>query len=114
MNKKCEGNKEIQINRDYLKEIIAKSGLNQKQFSIKLGQCESYIWNVAYKSRMRKSTALLLCDLFHADFDKLIYTPEPEKPVKKVVMADDKSIAALANSMIRIEAKLDKILDALM
>lgn len=114
MNKKYEENKEIQINKDYLKEIVAKSGLNQKQFSIKLGQCESYIWNVVYRSRMRKSTALLLCDLFHADIDKLTYIPQQDKPVKKVMMADDKSIAALANSMIRIEAKLDKILDALM
>ena len=114
MKNKSQENKEIRINKDYLREVIAKNVLKQNQFSLKLGQCESYIWNVFYRGTMRKSTALLLCDLFDADLDKLTYTPEQDKPIKKVMMADDKSIEALANSMIRVEAKLDKILETLM
>ena len=106
-------NHNVQINVEYLKKVVRSSGLTQPEFSVKIGQSESFIGNVIYRRFMRRSAAELMCDMFDADFGKLTDISEPKKAGKKVMMADDKSIEALANCMIRIEAKRDTILDAL-
>lgn len=103
----------VAINVEYLKKVVKGTGLTQPEFSLKIGQVESFIGNAVYRRFMRRSAAELLCELFDADYDKLTATGERKKAAKKVMMADDKSIEALANCMIRIEAKLDTILEAL-
>ena len=103
----------VAINPEYLAKLVKETGLSQKQFSRKIGQVESFIGNAVYRRFMRRSAAELLCEMFDADWDKLTDTGRREKSAKKVMMADDKSIEALANCMVRIEAKLDTILDAL-
>lgn len=106
-------NNNVQINVDYLKQVVKSSGLTQRQFSLKIGQPESFICNAIYRRFMRRCTAELMCDMFDADFAKLTDISTPKKNPKKVMMADDKSIEAPANCMVRIEAKLDTILEAL-
>lgn len=103
----------VAINPEYLAELVKKTGMTQKEFSHKIGQAESFIGNAIYRRFMRKNAAELLCAMFGADWDKLTDTGKREKSAKKVMMADDKSIEALANCMVRIEAKLDTILEAL-
>ena len=103
----------VAINPEYLAKTVKATGMNQPEFSTKLGQAESFIGNAIYRRFMRKSAAELLCELFDADYEKLTDTGEHKKAGKKVMMADDKSIEALANCMIRIESKLDTILEAL-
>ena len=97
----------IEINKTYLKEIVKKTGMRQVDFSNAIGQGDKFIMNALARKKMRKPTAELICRLYGADYTKLT-TPESEE--KKLLYADDKSLSALVNTMIRIEQKLDRLL----
>lgn len=97
----------ISINSSYLKEIVKKTGMTQKKFSAAIGQGEKCIPNAINRGTIRKQTAELICRLYGADFEKLT-TPEPEE--RTPLYSDDKSVAVLVNTLIRIEQKLDMLI----
>lgn len=102
------------INGDYLREVVAKNELTQAEFGRSLGRSDSYICNSLHRGYMHDNVCKLLCQLYDADYAKLTTIPQPEpeqkqEPAKKVMMADDASIAALARCMVTIDAKLDKL-----
>lgn len=104
----------VVINVDYLREVIEKSGLSQAEFGRRLGRSDSYVCNSLYRGYMHGNVCKLLCSLYDANYDKLTTIPQPEpeqkqESVKKVMMADDASIMALARCMVTIDAKLDKL-----
>ena len=104
----------VVINVDYLREVIEKSGLSQAEFGRRLGRSDSYVCNSLYRGYMHGNVCKLLCLLYDANYDKLTTIPQPEpeqkqESAKKVMMADDASIMALARCMVTIDAKLDKL-----
>ena len=98
----------VECNVDYLKQIIRKTGMKQKEFSIFIGQSESFAANTLYRKSIKRSTADLICRITSSDINKLLVC-EP-----KPLMADDKSMNALVNSIIRMEEKIDRIIEVLL
>ena len=107
-----KSNNNVTINKDYLREIIKKAGLTQKDFSESIGRTPKYIANSLTRGYMHLVVANLICKLYDVNIDLLC--PKPvEQQEAKFLMSDDKTLAALVESLNRIEKKIDVFLSEL-
>ena len=100
-------NTNVTINKDYLREIIKKAGLTQKDFAESIGRTQKYISNSLSRGYMQLVAANLICKLYDANVNLLCPKPIEDHPESKVLMSDDKTLTALVESLNRIEKKLD-------
>ena len=100
-------NTNVTINKDYLREIIKKAGLTQKDFAESIGRTSKYISNSLTRGYMQLVVANLICKLYDANVNLLCPKPVEDHPEPKVLMSDDKTLTALVESLNRIEKKLD-------
>lgn len=99
----------VTINKEYLREIIKKSGLTQKDFSESIGRTPKYITNSLSRVYMQLVAANLICKLYDGNVNLLC--PKPvEQQEAKFLMSDDKTLSALVESLNRIEKKTDFLL----
>lgn len=103
----------VTINKDYLREIIKKAGLTQKDFAESIGRTQKYISNSLSRGYMQFVVANLICKLYDANIDLLCPKPIEDHPESKVLMSDDKTLTALVESLNRIEKKIDVFLSEL-
>lgn len=103
-------NTNVTINKDYLREIIKKAGLTQKDFAESIGRTQKYISNSLSRGYMQLAAANLICKLYDSNIDLLCPKPVAEHPEAKVLMSDDKTLTALVESLNRIEKKLNRLL----
>lgn len=97
----------VQIDVAYLKDLAKKMDMSYVEFGRYIGQGDSFMSNAVNLGRARKATIDLICRLCDdCDYAKLTYQDKPPQPL----LADDKAITAMVNTMIRIEAKLDRLL----
>lgn len=102
----------VTINKDYMREIIKKAGLTQKDFAESIGRTQKYISNSLSRGYMQLVVANLICKLYDANIDLLC--PKPvEQQEAKFLMSDDKTLTALVESLNRIEKKLDVLFSEL-
>ena len=106
-------NTNVTINKDYLREIIKKAGLTQKDFAESIGRTPKYITNSLARGYMQRVAANLICKLYDANINLLCPKPVEEHPEAKVLMSDDKTLTALVESLNRIENKLDVLFSEL-
>lgn len=106
-------NNNVTINKDYLREIIRKSGLTQKDFAESIGRSEKFITNSLSRGYMQLVAANLICKLYDANVNLLCPKPIEDHPESKVLMSDDKTLTALVESLNRIEKKIDVFLSEL-
>lgn len=106
-------NNNVTINKDYLREIIKKSGLTQKDFAESIGRSEKFITNSLSRGYMQLVAANLICKLYDANVNLLCPKPIEDHPESKVLMSDDKTLTALVESLNRIEKKIDVFLSEL-
>ena len=103
-------NTNVTINKDYLREIIKKSGLTQKDFAGSIGRTPKYISNSLSRGYMQSVAANLICKLYDANVNLLCPKPVEQQQEAKFLMSDDKTLTALVESLNRIEKKLDVFL----
>lgn len=102
----------VTINKDYLREIIKKAGLTQKDFAESIGRTQKYISNSLSRGYMQLVVANLICKLYDANVNLLC--PKPvEQQEARFLMSDDKTLTALVESLNRIEKKIDVFLSEL-
>lgn len=70
----------VNIDKNYLRDIVRESGLNTIEFSRKIGRYDRYIKNCMYRGRMDENAAKLVCDLFKKDEWRLIIREKAERP----------------------------------
>ena len=95
----------VQIDVPYLKSLVKNMDMTHKQFGDFIGQGEHFMKNAVYRGVVRKSTVQLICRLCECDYARLTKQEQP-----KPLLADDKTIDAIVNTLIRIEDKLDELL----
>lgn len=103
----------VQINPEYLKEIVRKFGISQKQFSKSLGRYDKFIANVLYRGSIQKPAARMLCKMYDSNFDLLCPKPvDVQKQEAKVGNASntDFSINEIGYTLMQIEALLKELL----
>ena len=105
-------NTNVTINKDYLREIIKKAGLTQKDFAESIGRTSKYISNSLTRGYMQLVVANLICKLYDANID-LLCPKTVEQQEAKFLMSDDKTLSALVESLNRIEKKIDVFLSEL-
>lgn len=71
-------NEVVNINKEYLREIVSRSGFDQLEFSRRIGRYDRYVKNCLYTGRMDENAAKLVCSMFNRDEKKLIIREEPE------------------------------------
>lgn len=103
----------VTINKDYLREIIKKAGLTQKDFAESIGRTQKYITNSLSRGYMQLAVANLICKLYDANVNLLCPKPIEDHPESKVLMSDDKTLTVLVESLNRIEKKIDVFLSEL-
>ena len=103
----------VTINKDYLREIIKKAGLTQKDFAESIGRTQKYISNSISRGYMQLVVANLICKLYDANLNLLCPKPVEQQQEAKFVMSDDKTLSALVESLNRIEKKIDVFLSEL-
>lgn len=103
-------NTNVTINKDYLREIIKKSGLTQKDFAESIGRSPKYITNALSRGYVQLAVANLICKLYDANVNLLCPKPVEQQQEAKFLMSDDKTLTALVESLYRIEKKLDVFL----
>ena len=97
----------VTINIPYLREIVKKSGLGNIGFARAIGQCDSYVKNVAYTGRALQSSVNVICALYGADEEKLTTTGKELKTDQECNQSSDP-----VDRLDRIERKIDSILYA--
>lgn len=107
-----KSNNNVTINKDYLREIIKKAGLTQKDFSESIGRTPKYISKSLSRGYMQLVVANLICKLYDANIDLLCQKPV-EQQEAKFWISDDKTLTALLESLNRIEKKIDVFLSEL-
>lgn len=103
-------NTNVTINKDYLREIIKKAGLTQKDFSESIGRTPKYISNSLSRGYIQLFAAKLICKLYDANVNLLCPKPVEQQQEAKFLMSDDKTLTALVESLNRIEKNLDVFL----
>lgn len=103
-------NTNVTINKDYLREIIKKAGITQKDFAESIGRTPKYISNSLSRGYIQLVAAKLICKLYDANVNLLCPKPVEQQQEAKVLMSDDKTLTALVESLNRIEKKLDVFL----
>jgi transcriptional regulator with XRE-family HTH domain len=99
-----ESIKTVKFNSDYLNEIIKANNTSANQLSMDLGMNHSYLSHSKKKGEIREAHARIICQLFNADYDKLIC-----KEVEKEKASDDltkymlESIASLKERIAVLE-----------
>lgn len=112
----------IKLNKEYLKKLVAKSGMQPAEISMKLGKSANYITNIAspsYRGGMSYYTARALCTMLDGDFDVLAMRSEP-KPLEQqkrleqpkqnepeFLRADDDTLRQLVDQLYAMNAKLN-------
>lgn len=113
----------IKPNKEYLKELVARSGMQPGEISMKLGKSASYITNMAtpnYHGGMSYYTAKALCTMLDGDFDVLAMRsepnrleqqqqvqPRPEQNEPEFLRADDDLLRQLVDQLYTMNAKLN-------
>ena len=103
-------NTNVTINKDYLREIIKKSGLTQKDFAESIGRSQKYITNALSRGYVQLAVANLICKLYDSNVNLLCPKPVEQQQEAKFLMSDDKTLTALVESLYRIEKKIDVFL----
>ena len=104
----------VQIDTEYLSEIVRNSGLTHREFCATLGRTESLIHKAKQRGYLQKPCAELLCKVHGADINRLILpetTAQPEQAEPEKPDAMMQSVETIAKSQIRIEKKLDLLLE---
>lgn len=89
------------------KRDCKKSGLGNIGFARSIGQCDSYVKNVAYTGRALQSSVNVICSLYGADEEKLTTTGKELKTDQECNQSSDP-----VDRLDRIERKIDSILYA--
>ena len=66
-------NEVVNINKEYLREIVSRSGFDQIEFSRRIGRYDRYVKNCMYTGRMDENAAKLVCSMFNRDEKKTDY-----------------------------------------
>lgn len=74
----------VDIDKNYLRDIVRESGMNSIEFSRKIGRYDRYIKNCMYRGRMDENAAKLVCDLFKKDENRLISGKKQSGPKERV------------------------------
>lgn len=107
-------NTTVDINVDYLDAIIAKTGQTDTDFGVWIGKSHSYISSVKAKGTAPVSVAKLICTLCKADYNRLVIPKKEEVPAnQKPLYSDDKTLAGIIETLMRIEKKLNALYDEL-
>lgn len=112
----------INVNKVYLKKLVAKSGMQPGEISMKLGKSANYLTNIAspsYRGGMSYYTAKALCTMLDGDFDVLANRSDakpseqrerPEQPKQdepEFLRADDDTLRQLVDQLYAMNAKLN-------
>ena len=107
----------VNVNTEYLKDVLKRAKVSYKQASGELGRSEWYLSNLCQKSQEARmiplATAKLFCRIYNADLEKLVPEMEKETPIER---ADAENIEIIAEVLCKIrdtqrrmEAKIDAI-----
>lgn len=72
----------VDIDKNYLRDIVRESGMNSIEFSRKIGRYDRYMKNCMYRGRTDENAAKLVCDLFKKDENRLIIREKAERSEK--------------------------------
>ena len=78
----------VEINLDYLETIMAKSGLNKKDFWEKLGRSDTMMWNVKKHKTLSPLLAKLICNVYDAEYDRLVIDEKPSEAAQPTPAID--------------------------
>ena len=109
----------IDINVPYIKEIMKKANLSGTKFGESIGQGENWWRNTSYRGKSRDYAVDMICRIYGADRSKLT-TPVPNPPKSRTPKTsveppagNNEILIVIANGLLRVENKLDKLLNAL-
>lgn len=109
----------IDINVPYIKEIMKKANLSGTKFGESIGQGENWWKNTNYRGKSRDYAVDMICRIYGADRAKLTTAvPNQSKRAAKTdniaaPAGNNEILIVIANGLLRVENKLDKLLNAL-
>ena len=107
----------VNVNTDYLNDVLNSAKVTRRQASGELGRSEWYLSNLCKKPQQARriplATAKLFCRIYNADLEKLVHEMKKETPIDR---ADAENIEIIAEVLCKIrdtqrrtEAKIDAI-----
>lgn len=106
-------NTNIAVDVEYFKQLFTNSGMTQAQFAATIGRTASYINNIITRGYIQKAAAILLCKQHGGEFE-LLCPPEHAKEAETEPKQPKSNEEAFLETLIRIETKLDKLLEQLL
>lgn len=109
----------IDINVPYLMDIMKTAKLSGREFGNTIGQGEHWAHNAIYRGKSRDCVVDMICRMYGADRAKLATpVPKPNKstavcPPAEKPAGNNEILVVIANGIIRVENKLDRLLKAL-
>lgn len=118
MEKKQRKLSNVLIDTDYLRQIIKANSKSVKEFAESLGRSDGYLDNCLRRGYMQTPVVKLMQRMYDIDIDKLVPPPKETETTEvtsveepKVLLSDDETLKALVNTLIRVEKKLDKLIE---
>ena len=109
----------IDINVPYIKEIMKTANLSGAGFGNTIGQGVNWAHNTIYRGKTRDYAVDMICRIYGADRAKLT-TPVPNPPKSTATKTavetpagNNEILVVIANGLLRVENKLDRLLKAL-
>ena len=107
----------VNVNTDYLNDVLNRAQVTRRQASGELGRSEWYLNNLCQKPqearRIPLATAKLFCRIYNAELEELVPELREETPIER---ADAENIEIIAEVLCKIrdtqrrmEGKIDAI-----
>jgi hypothetical protein len=107
----------VSVNVPYIMDIVEKSKLNNADFGRTIGVGEHWIRNTKYRGTVQDYTIDMLCRVYGADRVRLLmpvpYQSKPTKTAVETPTGNNEILVVIANGLLRVENKLDRLLKAL-
>lgn len=107
----------IKVNVPYIMDIVKKSKLNNSDFGRTIGVSEHWVRNTKYRGTAQDYTIDMLCRVYGADRVRLLMpVPFENKQTDRTATKPEREneiLVVIANGLIRVENKLDRLLKAL-
>lgn len=121
MEKKQRKLSNVLIDTEYLRQIIRANCKSAKEFAESIGRSDGYLDNCLRRGYMQIPVVKLIQRMYDIDLDKLVPPPKETEVTEvtevtaveepKVLLSDDETLKALVNTLIRVEKKLDKLIE---